>query len=225
MPRKKKKETEEEVFNFDGEGAEIMEKDDDKDNDADIDTDFSDLYGSDFIGDGDSENNTLNKHQDLLKELTSFSSYIKQVVNNWLGLVWNEEEEKYMRDADLEPVLNKRGASWCIGLLKTYTRSNNIITNISQDHYNFIMEDIIDTVWMNLGTRDKLGVKNDGDLKRICVELEHASALILMGAGDGKYNRLLSTTVNRTETLSLGREGQKTSNEEQQSFLTTLKKQ
>jgi hypothetical protein len=124
-------------------------------------------------------------------------------VNNWLGLVWSEVKGKYVRDENLRPIMNLNGAVWCVGVLKTYTRNNNIMTDISKEDYVIIMGDIIENVWLNLGTRvEGLGVKNDGDLIRVCNELEHAAALVLMGAGDGKYNKFLSTTVSRHETLS-----------------------
>lgn len=188
------------------------------------DDDFSDIYGDNFLGDFEG-NPPIQKHQDLLKDLTNFSPYIREAFNNWLGLMWDENKGKFVRNPALRPIMNERGAAWCIGFLKTYTRSNNIITNISQEEYRFMMGDIIENVWLNLGTRADLGITNDGDLIRVCNEIEHAAALILMGAGDGKYNRLLSTTVSRTESVNLQQPNQLRQQEASQAgFLTSLKK-
>ena len=48
---------------------------------------------------------------------------------------------------------------------------------------------------MNIGTRDaEFGVKEEGDILRICVDIEHAASLVLMGAGGGKYNKFFGST-------------------------------
>ncbi len=99
--------------------------------------------------------------------------------------------------------MNKACASWCIDYLRVYTRDNNIITNISKEEFNNMSEDIIDVLWLNIGTRaEEFGIKENGDIQRVCIELEHAATLVLMGAGDGKYNQLLQTSINRNENVS-----------------------
>lgn len=181
----------------------INQKESSESEDEDIIDDFDDISCDDILDDMEDSALPLQKHQDLLKDLTDFAPYMKDSFNNWLGITWSEKEKAYIENPLLKPIMNKMGAAWCIGFLKTYTRANNIITNIGSDEYKHIMKDIIENVWLNLGTREELGVKNNGDLLRVCNEIEHAAALILMGAGDGKYNRLLSTTVNRNEQVSI----------------------
>jgi len=145
----------------------------------------------------------MEKHSDLLKGLTNFDKYIKDKVNGWLGLVWDGKTKEYVVNPNIEPIMNGKCAAWCIDFLKTYTRDNNIITNIGREEYMNIIEDVIDVVWLNLGTRyDEFGLKNNGDIMRICVELQHSAELVLMGAGDGKYNALLTETVNRNESVT-----------------------
>jgi len=155
-----------------------------------------DLYGDDLSDDyfGEGGEPPLEKHQDLLKELTNFSPYIKDTFNNWLGLTWSEEEEKFIQNPLIKPIMSLNGAAWCVGSLKTYARGNNIITDIHSEDYKNMVADIIESIWLNLGTRDDLGIIEEGDLLRVANELEHASALALMGAGDGKYNKFLGTT-------------------------------
>lgn len=160
---------------------------------------------SDLLSDFDYGNETqipMQKHNDLLKSLTNFDPFLRETFNNWLGLTWNEQTERYEKNKLINPIMNLRGAAWCLGFLKTYTRSNNIITNINHDDYKTIMGEIIEVVWLNLGTRKSLGIKSTGDLLRVCNELEHASALALMGAGDGKYNKFLGTTITRHENIN-----------------------
>ena len=93
-----------------------------------------------------------------------------------------------------------QGAAWCIGLMKTYTRGNTIITDIGEEEYKNMLSDHISAIWLNLGTRPELGIKDDGDLIRVANEMEHAAALVLMGAGDGKYNKMLGTTYSHHTT-------------------------
>lgn len=160
-----------------------------------------DLSGGFFGGD---DSAPMAKYPDLLKQLTSFDAYTRNCVNGWLGLVWDEKEEKYVRNPHVHPVMNIHGAQWCIDFLRTYTRDNNILTDISQDDYYALYEDIIRVVWLNVGTRmEEFGITENGDAWRISTEVIHASMLVLMGAGDGKYSKLLGTVTHRTETLNM----------------------
>lgn len=173
-------------------------KDDDLLNDDPIDDSFNDFNSSpgDFAP-------AMEKHGDLLKELTNFEPYIRDKVNGWLGLVWSQEKETFIVNSAVEPIMNIKCANWCIDFLKTYARDNNIITNLSQDEFYNIYFDIVDVLWLNLPLRsDEFGIKCNGDIMKICVEMEHSAILVLLGAGDGKYNKLLTETVNRTENIS-----------------------
>lgn len=160
---------------------------DDYDNFDDLGDSYDDLAG----------NIPMEKHSDLLKELTNFAPYLKETVNGWLGLTWNETEGKYMPNKHIQPIMNRHCAAWCVSFLKIYARGNNIITDVNNSHFNNIMSDIIENVWYNVGTRADLdfGIKEDGDILRVCNELEHAAQLVLMGAGDGRYNKFLAGTM------------------------------
>jgi hypothetical protein len=192
---------------LDSEDAEIMgERFDNDETDSENDlldddsSDFEDLDQEDDLMDNEGGEQVMDKHRDLLRQLTNFSPYLKEVVNGWLGLVWSEEDGKYVRQVGVEPIMNVNCASWCVSLLKTYTRENNIITDISKDNYNYIVADLIETVWINLGTRDvEFGLRNDGDIQRVAVEVQHAAELVLMGAGDGRYNKFLGATYTNME--------------------------
>jgi len=145
----------------------------------------------------------LNKYNDLLKDLTNFSPYLKDTVNGWLGITWNEEKQRFCKNDLIRPIMNLNCAAWCVSYLKTYTRSNNIITDIGGEEYKNMVVDIVENIWLNIGTRaEEFGIKKEGDILRICNELEHAAELVLMGAGDGKYNKFMSTITSRTENIS-----------------------
>jgi len=158
------------------------------------DSDFDNFGGMDDFGGGADGQTPLDKHNDLLKELTNFDPYLRETFNNWLGITWDEDEQKFRKNPLLTPMMTFQGATFGAGLLKTYARRNNIITDISFEEYKNIMCDHIDAVWLNFGTRDDLGVFDDGDLIRVANEIEHAAMLVLMGAGEGKYNKMLGTT-------------------------------
>ena len=147
----------------------------------------------------------LDKHSDLLKGLSNFDPYLKTLISEWLGLRWDEEKEKYVKDSDVRPVMNIHGARWCINALRTYARGNNIITTVGREEYNDIISDIIDYIYLNVGSRsEEFGINNDGDIMLVANQIIHSSQLILMGAGgSNNYNALLSTTVNRNENVSM----------------------
>jgi len=187
---------EEELIDNNDEGDDFG--DEPLDDDGLLDEDFG---GDDFdMGGGPSP---MEKHNDLLRNLTNFAPFLKDKINVWLGMVWDEEQSKYVRDPHLRPIMNTQCAKWCIDYLQTYARGNNIITHINKEDYIDLHEDIIEVVWENLGTRpEEFGLISEGDLKAVAVELEHAAILVLMGAGDGKYGGLLKETVNRSENVS-----------------------
>ena len=180
------------------------EKDNRVEDDFD-DTEFDSLEDEDDLLSENGGEKIMDKHQNLLRQLTNFEPYLKDVVNGWLGLVWDEKEEKFVRQPHVEPIMNLNGAAWCVSFLKTYTRENNIITDINKDHYSYIVTDIVESVWYNLGTRDQeFGIKNEGDILRIAVELQHAAELVLMGAGDGRYNKFLGATYSNFDRPERG---------------------
>ena len=194
-----------EDFDFEDDSDDINEEDNDFEEDKSFDDDDSfmdDGFGGidEFGGGGIAP---MEKHADLLKDLTNFAPYLKDKINGWLGLIWDEEQDKYVRDPSVKPIMNTHCARWCVDYLKTYARGNNTITHINQEDYIQIQEDIIEVVWMNLGTRpEDFDLNEEGDLLAVAVELQHAAIVVLMGAGDGKYSNLFKETVNRNESVS-----------------------
>ena len=143
----------------------------------------------------------LEKHKDLLKKLTDFAKYLKETVHEWLGLRYDQKNNAYIRDENLQPIMNIQGAVWCVNFMKTYARENNIITDISKEHYTYMMLDIIDTIWSQLITKaEDFEIKTNTDILSIANKLEHTAALVLMGAGDGRYNKFLQSTYHHTST-------------------------
>jgi len=180
----------------------LLDEKDNLDNSDDDDNIFNDDFDFDDFDSGGKS--TLQKHGDLLKDLTNFAPFIKDKVNGWLGLRWSQEEQDYIKDPNIRPIMNQKCAAWCIDFLKTYTRENNIITHIGGDEYKNLIIDIIDVVWTDIGCRTEyFGIKNNCDLHRVCVELQHAAELVLMGAGDGKYTKFLSSSTSRHESVNL----------------------
>lgn len=175
----------------------------DLDEEEDLEDDLlGDDLGDDFLDDTES-NPPLEKHKDLLKLLTDFAPFLKNTVNNWLGVQWDEEKKEFVKCKDVTPVMNIQGAAWAIGRIQTYARENNIITDISKDDYMFLQEDIIEEFWLNIGTRAKeFGIKKEGDILRVCNEMIHSAMLVLMGAGDGRYNKFLGTTITQTHNIT-----------------------
>ena len=193
-------------FDFDLEEDNLSSNNDidifeDKNNDIDDDLGLFDDNNS--FEDSSIGINPMEKHNDLLQKLTNFDPYIKNKIYGWLGLRWDENTTKWVNDPDIQPIMNKKCAFWCVDFLKTYTRGNNIITNIGQEEYKNMIIDVIDVLWLDIGTRsEEFGILYDGDILRVCTELEHAVELVLLGAGNGKYTDFLGTTVSRHENFS-----------------------
>lgn len=202
------------------------------DEDLNFDEDFNDepkdkykddlfnnnLGGFDDFGGGSPS--PIEKHADLLKDLTNFDPFLKKLVSEWMGMVWSEDEKKFIKDKNLDPIMNIKGARWCINQLRVYARNNNIITHLDKDTFIRIMEDIVETVLLNIGTRaEYFGIKNDGDILLVTNQLIHSADLILVGAGGNKnYTDFLGTTINRSENVQLT-DNNAISQQEKRSFL------
>jgi len=175
--------------------------------DDDFKDDLKDDLFTDNLGDwGGFDGGTppaMEKHSELLKELTSFDPQLKETFKDWLGLKWDDGLGDYVKDPNVKAILNYDGAVWCIGFLKTYAKKTNIITDITHEDYNRLQVDILEVIYLGFAPKRKqFEVRDHEDLKKICTELYHAAILVLMGAGDGKYNRLLKESVQRTENIS-----------------------
>ena len=193
-----------------------MEEDDGLDSLDDnnsYDNNFDDFNSYDGFGEGGS--NPINKHSDLLKELTNFDPAILERIKNWLGLEWDDKIKDYKPTHSA--IINEKGARWAIGVLKTYMARTNIITNISQKEFNNLQKDIIKIAWLIFPTRDDFGVKSNSDWYRLCTELDNSAFLVLAGAGDGKYTKFLGESVSRHETVNLSPERRMQNNSMQNS--------
>ena len=181
------------------------ELDDKKDliDDNPIDNPIDDDYNDDFYPDI-SQPTSMQKYNDLLKELTNFNPVIADVINGWLGLTWNDKSEKYESNPLIIPIMNMKGAMWCISYLKTYAKKTNLITHISEDEYKWLYWDINRVVWIDFATRDDFGVRNNQDFHRIGMEMIHTALLVITGAGGGKYNQFFGSTTMRTEHVNIG---------------------
>lgn len=189
---------------IDDTGDDIVDPIDDKDDGIDSDDNYDEDFGDDDLTDeyyGETQP-PMEKRADLLKDLTNFNPYMRESFNNWLGLTWDEDNEKYVNNPLVTPIMSIQGALWCAGIMKTYTRGNNVITDVSYEEYKNIMMDHITVVFLNLGTRDDLGIKEDGDLLRVANELIHSASLALQMAGDGKSRDWLGTSVTRHENVN-----------------------
>ena len=162
--------------------------------------DNTDDFGLDDFNDY-SSSAPMDKHADLLKDLTDFDPSIKRRIENWLGLEWDEAKKDYIQR--YEAIINLRGAKWAIGFLGTYLNKTNILTNISEEEYKDLRKDIINTVWVVFMTSDDFGVQSNANWYRLATELQHSAELVLMGAGDGKYTKFMATATNRTESINL----------------------
>lgn len=183
------------------EEEDILTEDSAEDEFSDIESDYDDSSIDGGFGlDGSSET-AIDKHGDLLKNLTDFNPFIQETFYGWIGFSWSEKNQKWMKDPNKRALMSLAGATDGANLLRTYARKNNIITNISSQDYAYIIEDLIETIYLNYGTREDYGVSNDGDLIMVCNQMLHCCQLVLMGAGDGKYNDLLTSTTHRNESV------------------------
>ena len=158
----------------------------------DIDDDYGSIYDDMNYGETVMP---MEKHSELLKQLTDFDPFLKKMVTEWLGYTWSEKDKDYIKDENLKPIMNLQGARWCVGFLRIYTRDNNIITELDKNTYNNLMTDIIDTSILNIGTRaEEFGINSNGDCILVWNQLIHASDLILIGTGGKNYKDLFKGT-------------------------------
>jgi len=220
---------------------EVLDDDLDLDQDIDGSTDNADddLFNedgslnedfSDFGGDLGGGSSPMERYNDLLKDLTKFDKYLKEKANGWLGLVWDQDKGKYVRDPNLDRVMNFKGVAYCINFLSTYVRDNNILTYIRKDDYKYITFDIYRVFFPGLLVNMlDFEIKSNADLINIGTQIAHSAQLILMGAGEGKYTAFLGTATNRSENVVVGRNGYADSRDPEvrpskKSFFSSLKK-
>lgn len=166
----------------------------------DDDFDPSNL-ADDFSGLGQTSSE---KHNDLLKGIMDFDGPIKQMINGWLGLVWDEDKDKFVKDPHKDPLMNTQCAAYCSGVIRTYARSNNIITTINAEVYDEIMIDAGRDIFINIRSRsEEYGIKNQGDAGSICIQMINTIKLMLSGVVGSKMSEVLKTTVSRQESVVL----------------------
>ena len=177
--------------------------DDDLDPDPDEMDNFDDDIDTSFGDDGSVA--PIEKHKDLLLKLTDFDRYLKTQIMEWLGMYWDDAEEKYKRDDNVKPMLSIQGARWGVNFLRTYTRDNNIITNFEKDDYKSMMKNVIRVAhYVPAVKREDFGLKNNSDILTFSNQLIDSVKLVLLGAGGNKnYSELLQTAVTRHENVSV----------------------
>lgn len=159
-----------------------------------IDDDFGGDMGSDIPP-------PMERHNQLLQTLMNFEPYLKQLENRLLGVVWDEEEEKYIQAT--EPLVTKEGAVWITNILRTYIRDNNIITYLNEEEFNNIEDDLIDVIYPSLTAKYfEFKVKDNANLRVVTNLMYTGSKLVLLGSGDGKASKILTQTTSRTENVS-----------------------
>ena len=174
-------------------------------NKEDLDDNTEDFYDTDFDegGFGGGGIAPMEKHNDLLKELTNFDPFIKEKFYDWLGWKWDQEAGKYIEDTQADPLLNYKGAKQMISILSTFARKNNIITDLDKNSYMEMVGDLNESIAYSIGTNMELyGIKSNAHMLLLWNDVEATVKLVLQGAAGGKYNILLSTTTNRSENIS-----------------------
>jgi len=228
MAKKQKEYSQEELdLDYDALDKEIEEKkkqeeaDKFEDYDDDLIDDDLGAYNDFFEGGGTP---AMEKHKDLLRELTDFNDEIRDKINYWLGKTWNHVTEKYEDNPAIQPIMNEKGAFWCISFLRNYSKKTNIITDIDGPDYKYIRIDIIEVLWEEFAPVCEMYGVSEENLKRVCVELEHASLLVLMGAGGGKYNKMLTQSTQRNENVNYVENNREMQQRNRGSMLNNIKR-
>ena len=93
------------------------------------DDNFSEDIGGDFSSFGGGGGlPAMEKHNDLLKNLTDFSPFLLDLFRDWTGITWDDDKKEFVKNPLIRPIMNEHGAYKWISWLKTYARKNNIIT-------------------------------------------------------------------------------------------------
>jgi len=179
----------------------------DDDLDLDISSDEDDDYNYDIndgMGDfGGGGPNPMEKHNDLLKDLTNFDPYLKKKMYDWMGYKWDDDKARYVPEPDIEALLNYKGAKRLISILGTYTRGNNILTNLDDNSYKELIGDLVETLCYSIGPdMQEYGIESNSKFLLLINDIEAAVKLVLQGAGGGKYTEFLGTTIQRNESVS-----------------------
>jgi len=182
-----------------------FDDDSDVDDSSDNDNDYLDNNNNltndldmqlDNLDDGFCGISPMEKHSDLLKGLTDFTKHIIKLYNNWLGIVWDEEQKKYMSNPALKPIMNVIGCNWNVSFIETYVRGNNILAHLNLDEHQSLIMDINRTLLLTYAKRYKeFGFNCYSDVIRVWNEVENASLLALSGAGGGKYSGFLGSGI------------------------------
>lgn len=175
--------------------------DDKKKSNGNSPADYDDDYGyGDYYGGA----SPMDKHSDLLKELTNFDPFLRTQVAEWLGMVWNPKKGKFIDDPNVAPMMNIKGARWSINFLRTYTRSNNVITHLDEDTYRYMMDDVIEVAILGIGTRcEDFGIESEADMQTIYTEIIHAIQLILSGTfGTNSYTNFFRDSAKFNQNVN-----------------------
>jgi len=146
--------------------------------------DMDGLYGADI--------STMDKHDELLKNLTNFEPYLQDKFFQWSATYWDKDKRKLLKDDDFTPIMNIRGAKYFISYLQTYVRGNNVITVLDAKTYQNAMNDTLKTTVHAIAEHyETFQIHSSADQSRILDEMENSVALILSGSYAGQYNKFL----------------------------------
>lgn len=136
----------------------------------------------------------------LLKSLVDFDSRLRSIVSSWLGLIWDEEQKKFIKNPNATPVMNEKGVNWFIDLFRTYLDKTNTLTTITKKSYLEIKHDVITLTWDNLAFRkDEFGIKNTGDMAKIGMQVEHCVDLLLLSLRGAGLKGVIKENYNYSE--------------------------
>lgn len=184
----------------------ISDDDDDflsKEQDNNFDNEDFNLGGYDDVGGLNAT--PIERHQELYKQLMDFKPYLREKFQQWVGAKWDEEAKKFVKNESARQIMNEKGAMYFISYITTYARENNILTYIGQQEYRNLQLDILQTVISSLVEHaEEFEIKTQADNRRVVDEVMHTSMLVLMGAGEGKYSKLLTESTQRHENVNYG---------------------
>ena len=164
-----------------------------------------DNFDSDIDNYGYDEYQEEQQHDALYGKLTDFNPYLTQLIMEWLGMYYDSNKQEYVRDPAVKPIMNIKGARWCVTFLRTYARNNNIMTRVGDKAFMYMMQDVVRTLWLNIGTRaEEFNIQNNGDIMAVCNQMIHTTELVLCGAVG---NRTYSDTISGSYRFNEGNTG------------------
>lgn len=153
--------------------------------------DNNDMFSNDMFG--QDNNSVMEKFPELLKGMTNFESYKLKLYRGWMGITWDSIKKKYRVNPELKPIMNKKGSNWGKTLLETYSRNNNILSQLrGEEQADIIDGGLTDTLFSNLADNYyHFNFENSSAVLRVWNEIDHGALLAISGS-DGSYSKVLA---------------------------------